>query len=67
MFSHGYYQDKSNGCIYYAEKVLTNTSSDKVEKVVEFYLRFNGNIDFNNGYVKNLEQFLEKFDKINLD
>jgi hypothetical protein len=65
-FQSGSYQNKKNGCIYYAEKLLTNAINDG-QKMVEYYPSYNGIIDFDGGYVREIGQFLEKFDKINLD
>ena len=68
MFEHGYYQNKKNGCIYYAEKLLLNKSEGFDDTyVVEYYRKVNGHIDFDTGFARDLNQFLEKFDKVEVD
>ena len=67
-FIHGFYKNKKNGNLYYAEKLLqnaTNTREDEI--VVLYYPRYNGIIDFDGGYIRNNEEFMEKFIKVDID
>lgn len=67
-FKTGFYQNKKNGGIYYAEKILTNcTNLQEGQIMVEYYKKGNFGVDFSNGYVREINEFMEKFEPINID
>jgi hypothetical protein len=67
-FQSGYYQNKKNGLLYFAEKLLTNaTNINDGQKMVEYYPKVNGNVQFSNGYVREISEFMTKFERVNVD
>ena len=67
-FKQGFYRNKKNNSIYYAEKILTNcTNINDGEKMVEYYPYKSQFVQFSEGYVRKYEEFMEKFDKITIN
>ena len=67
-FKQGFYKNNKTGNIYYAEKILINaTNVNDGEKMVEYYSYGNQFVHFDEGYVRNYEEFLDKFTKINIE
>ena len=67
-FIQGFYKHNKTGNIYYAEKILTNaTNVNDGEKMVEYYSYGNQFVHFDEGYVRNYKEFMEKFTKANIE
>jgi hypothetical protein len=68
MFESGYWLNKKNNELYYAEGTVINcTNKDNDSLMVMYYkIKENGDLYMENTFVREIKEFEVKFEKVNL-
>ena len=62
-FKRGKYKNKKTKNYYFAERIVKNaTNINDGDIMVLYYRYFNNNILYDEGYVRNYSEFIEKFE-----